>query len=452
MAVFCFFTRYRSFLSMSLLLMAISCDDAAGNGTDDGGTVSYVGTNYYIDSQNGDDENSGKSESEPWASFANIKKGIFSPGDSLLIRRGSEFDEMLLIEDSGAKGAPVVISDYGDLSLPAPSFTNTVFSPEQNEYGNCVRIKGSHVVLENIYCYGTVADLPEDAGDFLTMWELGAIYIDKSATNCVVRNNEINDCGVGVKSYGEYAVIDGNYIHDCNRVLKKWSWGPIAIWLGADCQEVCNNTIVNYSVVDPHISWGPGSYGGGADGGAIEIDDARIDKYNIEIHHNYTRDNQGFIEVTWTDVEQNPDYRNFHVHHNVCDDYQQFVALWCGKNCLFEYNTIIRRKKNANDWGIFNIASDDSGNIVRNNIIVTEKNIPVFLVGSGNNFRPATVIVNNLYWAADEQDEMPEFGYEGPGDDYIIGNPEFVDYSGNSKNDFRLKDDSPYKGIGIGAL
>ncbi len=46
-----------------------------------------------------------------------------------------------------------------------------------------------------------------------------------AAKNCIVRNNEIFDCGVGIRSYGEHAIIEYNNIHDCNRVLKKYTWG-----------------------------------------------------------------------------------------------------------------------------------------------------------------------------------------------------------------------------------
>ena len=67
--------------------------------------------------------------------------------------------------------------------------------------------------------------------------------------------------------------------------------------------------IIDYSVVDPRINWGPNGYGRGADGSAFEIDDARIPKSNIAIHHNYTRGNQGFLEVTWADLARNPTYR-----------------------------------------------------------------------------------------------------------------------------------------------
>lgn len=438
-------------IGMVFLLTSLSSVACTKPSTGDTGK-DYRRISYYVDSNNGNDANDGLSESQAWSSFSNVRKGLLMPGDSLRIKRGSEYSEMLVITDSGQPGLPIVITDYGDKSLCAPSFTNTVFNPENNDYGNCVRLKGSNIILENIYCHHTIANLEEDAGGFLVMWELGAIFIDKTAVNCIVRNNEIFDCGVGIKSYGRNIIIDNNYIHDCNRVLKKWNWGPIGIWLGADCQEVRNNVIINYSVVDPMINWGAGSYGGGADGGAIEIDDARADKSDINIHHNYSRDNQGFIEVTWTDVEQNPDYRNFYIHHNVCDDYQQFVALWCGRDCRFENNTIIRRKKNANDWGIFNITQNDSYNIVRHNIIVTEKDIPVFLVGSQNNSIPRTDIDSNLFWAYDSSDNKPDFGYEGPGKNAEIGNPQFVNYNGMTMEDFALQKDSPYKDFGVGAF
>ena len=65
---------------------------------------------------------------------------------------------------------------------------------------------------------------------------------------------------------------------------------------------------------------------------------------------------------------------------------------------------------------------------------------------------PDTKIYNNLYWAADRNEGKPDFGYEGPGEDYIIADPQFVNYSGIKKDDFKLKDSSPYKTVGIGAF
>ena len=284
---------------------------------------------YFVDSVDGKVLNSGLSEDTAWQSFSNIEATTFHPGDTIKFKRGSQFNGSLIIDDSGNAEHPIMLTDYGDAALASPSFTNATFDPQDGGFGNCIRLKGSFIVVENLYFHHTVAELSGRIG-FSTMWELGALYIDKNARHCLVRNNEFFDCGVGIKSYGEDAVIRGNYLHDCNRILKEWNWGPIGIWLGGDRQEVSYNRIVNYKVVDPRINWGPNGYGSGADGSAIEIDDARVAKNRISIHHNYSRDNQGFIEVTWSDLARNPSYRGFKIHHNVSDDFQQFIALWRG--------------------------------------------------------------------------------------------------------------------------
>lgn len=434
---------------ISLTLMGVSIYLAFGNCSKGKGIGERKPVAYYIDSESGNDTNEGTSEDTPWKTLQKIEKTQLYPGDTVRFKRGASFTGPLYITNSGDDQNYITFSDYGDEQF-APAFTNPIFDQENGNFGNCIRIQGSYIVLENLYCHNTVAQLPENIGGFTTMWELGAIYVDKQAKHCIVRNNELFDCGVGIKSYGRHTLIENNFIHDCNRVLKKWSWGPIGIWLGSDYQEVCHNKIFNYSAVNPCITWGPDSYGGGADGGAIEIDDARFDKSNISIHHNYTRDCQGFLEVTWSDVQQNPNYTDFAIHHNVSDDFQQFIALWCGTGCRIENNTIIRRKVNVNDWGVFNITQKNSKNFIRNNIIVVENDVVIFNVGKNGNAQPANIIENNLYYAASGTLNM---GKEGPGDTPIFGNPFFVNYRENAiAEDLSIIGKSPAidKGLELG--
>ena len=430
---------------ITLILLGVIIFFGFSNCSKDNGEKRPV--TYYIDSKSGNDANEGISEDFPWKSLQKVEDVRLYPGDTVRFKRGSAFTGPLYITNSGNSQNYITLTDYGDDQLPSPAFTNPVFDPAKENFGNCIRIQGSYVIVENLYCHNTVAELPENTGGFTTMWELGAIYIDKQAQHCIVRSNELFDCGVGIKSYGRYALIENNFIHDCNRVLKEWSWGPIGIWLGADYQEVCYNKIFNYSAVDPRITWGPDSYGGGADGGAIEIDDARNDKSNISIHHNYTRDCQGFLEVTWSDVQQKPNYTGFAIHHNVSDDYQQFIALWRGAGCRIENNTIIRRKVNVNDWGVFNITQNNSKNFIRNNIIVVENDVVVFNVGKNGNAQPANIIENNLYYAASGTLNM---GKEGPGIMPIFENPLFVNYRENAvPEDFYITWESPAIDIGL---
>jgi hypothetical protein len=401
---------------------------------------------YYIDSEIGNDTNDGLSETTAWRSLARIDEIDLLPGDTIKFKRGSGFQGTLYINDSGEENKYIVLTSYGDTNDHPPAFTSTVFSPGESKYGNCIRLTGDYIIVENLHFEHTVAELSGNLG-FPVMWELGAIYIDKTASHCIVRNNEIFDCGVGIKSYGEYALITRNYIHDCNRILKEWSWGPLAIWLGGDYQEVSYNRIYNYSVVDPRISWGPNSYGGGADGGAIEIDDGRVPKSHIEIHHNYTRDNQGFIEVTWTDLVQNPPYTDFSIHHNVCDDYQQFIALWVGSGCRIENNTVIRRKRNVCDWGVFNMTQYNGQNFVRNNLVITENDIEIFPGGKQKTSHARSIISHNLFFAVSGELKM---GVEGPGLNPVTSDPQLVNYT-NARDaaDFRLTASSPAVNSGL---
>ncbi len=433
---------HRAFLCLAALVLIRVVDVRA---QDETGLV----RTYFVDSVAGKDFHDGRSVATAWQSLSRVQATRLSPGDTLRFKRGSRFETALRITDSGNVEHPIVLTDYGDADDDPPAFTNGQFNPEGGQFGNCIRLQGDFIVVENLYFYQTVAALSGRIG-FATMWELGALYIDKSAAHCVVRDNEFFDCGVGIKSYGAGAVIRNNYLHDCNRILKEWNWGPIGIWLGADDQEVCYNRIINYRAVDPRINWGPNGYGGGADGSAIEIDDARVDKSRISIHHNYSRDNQGFLEVTWSDLARHPSYQGFMIHHNVSDDFQQFVALWRGAACRIENNTIVRRKVNANDWGVFNLTQNNSTNRIRNNVVVVEQGVVVFNLGKDGTAQPNTVIENNLYFAASGKLDM---GLEGPGVGARFGDPMFVNYAGgNSAVDFALTASSPAinRGLDLG--
>lgn len=74
---------------------------------------------YYIDSLYGDDNNPGTSEKEPLKSLARIEELKLGPGDQVLLKRGSVFeDESLVITASGTKGNPIVFTSYGTGPLP----------------------------------------------------------------------------------------------------------------------------------------------------------------------------------------------------------------------------------------------------------------------------------------------------------------------------------------------
>src|SRR5690606_26563780 len=139
---------------------------------------------YYIDSKAGNDNNNGKSENRPFKSLDRLGRVQLQAGDSIRFKRGSSYVGPLWIMHSGSKENYITITDYGNAKDAAPSFTNPVF--EQDNFGNCIRIKGSYVIVENLYFHNTAAF---KTGDYKTdgwnTWEMGALYIDKGAEHCI---------------------------------------------------------------------------------------------------------------------------------------------------------------------------------------------------------------------------------------------------------------------------
>ncbi|QTQ17888.1 Rib/alpha-like domain-containing protein [Bifidobacterium bifidum] len=79
-----------------------------------------TGTTYYVSSTHGDDGNAGTDQNHPWKTLdkVNAIATDLKPGDSVLLERGSMFqDQYLHIKDtSGTADAPITIADYGDAS------------------------------------------------------------------------------------------------------------------------------------------------------------------------------------------------------------------------------------------------------------------------------------------------------------------------------------------------
>lgn len=73
---------------------------------------------YYVDSQYGNDDHSGKSQKLAWKSLAKVNAQTLVPGDQVFFKRGGKWDGQLLPKGSGSKGKPIVITAYGKGDLP----------------------------------------------------------------------------------------------------------------------------------------------------------------------------------------------------------------------------------------------------------------------------------------------------------------------------------------------
>ena len=83
-------------------------------------------TTYYVDALNGNDRNQGISQDAPWRTLAKVNESSFSPGDTILLRRGSVWREQFNFPSSGTSAAPITIDAYGNGPLPVVSGADLV--------------------------------------------------------------------------------------------------------------------------------------------------------------------------------------------------------------------------------------------------------------------------------------------------------------------------------------
>jgi len=374
---------------------------------------------YYINSQVGNDSNNGVSFKLPWKSLKKLEKITFHSGDSILFAKNSVFQGGITFKSSGSIENPIVISSYGEGSLP--SFSN----PHQDEVnGNVFQVSGSHLVIDGlsfIKCANAISKNDK------SIMEVGAIFTQTDTQNITIKNCEFTDCPIGVNITGQHSLITGNTFKDCNRFLSNPDWGPIGIVIGNAYNEISYNSCSNYVKVG-------GNYG--ADGGFIELDDrffgAKV--HDIKIHHNKSFDNMGFLEV-----ERKVEGDNLDVYYNLSDDYQQFIFYWGGDNSKIENNTVIRTKQSLNG-AVNTLFTMRNGNFfLRNNIFVLANGIQVLATAPYNEGNYNHVVhENNLYYCTDRSTDDPCGKSLGAGE--LIANPDFVNINvGN----YHLNPESP---------
>lgn len=75
-------------------------------------------TTYYIDSVDGNNAHAGTSPDAPWKDFTNVNGRVLGPGERLLLRRGSVFNQELNVSARGVQDNWAEIGAYGDGARP----------------------------------------------------------------------------------------------------------------------------------------------------------------------------------------------------------------------------------------------------------------------------------------------------------------------------------------------
>lgn len=392
------------------------------------------GTEYYVSSIHGQSDGTG-SQSKPWSSVASVDGHAFSPGDTIYFERGSSFTGGFEISSSGSEGQPITYTAYG--TGADPKFSNPDYAVLN---GNAIQVHGSYIVIDGLY-FHDCAIAP--AGTRGGSRKVGAIFIKPTGNHNIIQNCEITRSPMCIQVYGQYNLITRNYIHD-NSEFARPGWWAVGLMICNSNNEISYNEINNCRSASNSYGW---------DGGAIELDDRDLPKDNIYVHHNRTRDNQGFLEI----VEGSPSVKNLRVAYNVVNDYQQFLRLSSTEieNCRVENNTVMIRESflipSMFDFSWFgttgigkSYGTKDPASILtyRNNIFWLQGNDKVSPYGDFPHD-------HNIYWRP--RDKVKR-GWAILGADAELGegdrivDPKFVN---RREGDFRLQPDSPAIGAGV---
>ncbi len=377
---------------------------------------------YYFDSQNGKDSHDGLSKNAALKSHSKVETLNLQAGDTVYFKRGSSWEGGIQINDSGAKGSPIILTNYGRGELP--KFSNPDWS---DNTGNAIRFNGDYLVADGL-CFHDVPPPPK--GGFLTVWSAGALRILLGADHCIIRNCFFDEVPKAIQSHGEYTLITHNKLTGRQVLLGSKYWGPIGIQLGIGNQEISYNTIEEFWVTEGH-AWG-------GDGGAIEMDDGRNHKNNVYIHHNRTSNNCGFLEISWNYDIEHMEVWNLRVAFNLSSDFQSIGFLEAPLHDSYIDNNTFDRTRQLH----FNSAMEvQLGKPkVRNNLIILAGPFPYPSDDSILHVSPQ----NNWYYQLTNPDTV-YFPESAAGN----GDPRLLHFVPGEESDYHLADDSPLRGAGL---
>ena len=236
---------------------------------------------YYVDSSGGNDESSGTSELNAWQSISKVSSTTFSPGDNILLKCGSVWDDQQLWpKGSGSSGNLIVIDKYGTGDLPVLNgngvIQDVVYLYNQQWW------EISHLEITN-YREGDDPSDPDNLkrGVYVQAEDIGAVHhihllnlvihsvngVYDSSGNFGKNNGGIHYeiTGTSTPTYFDDFLIDGCYIHDIDRtgISNNSSWSERTdvtntSWVPS-LNVVIRNTIVeraSHNAVIPRVSDG----------------------------------------------------------------------------------------------------------------------------------------------------------------------------------------------------
>jgi hypothetical protein len=349
-----------------------------------------------------------------WRTLRAVQSHRFRPGDVIHFRRGSTWSGGLTIDDAGAPDSPISFTTYGQGKRP-------VITNPGNRYNRTVgiEVEASWIIVEGLL----IRDVYE-----------AGIHIADGANHNIIRDVEITNAGGGVGIDGQHNLVTRCYIHDLNMIINtpggNNDYGAVGVWIYDSYNEVSYNRMVNCKA---------SCYDYGTDGGAVEWWSKWGSIEGSYVHHNWSSNNNGFLEVG----SRGGTVRDNMVAYNVSvnDDWFALFSLTGSfatqvHDFRIENNTIIQQGA-ASDWSccalVLNGRATPDAIMLRNNIFYLENWSLSHNYGFGHQ--------HNIY----SLHGKAELGLT-PGVGEIEADPRFVD---RESQNYHLRPDSPAIDAGL---
>jgi hypothetical protein len=482
-------TSKKHLLILLSLLFLIACSKTTSEKLTDkpSENVDPKGSNYYVDSANGDDKNTGLSSTAAWKTLVNVNSKTFSPRDSILLKKGSSWEGNLALKGSGKAGFPIVVSSYGTGAKPhimgngkidhvlllenvdyweinnIEISNNTI--PTGNRTGIMIRclqpVLKKHFRITNTYIHDIMGDYSfemrgKNTGGIAIMGgpdtkfddiliencEIGninrvGIYTNltdaKNATkgkrpftNLVIRNNKIHHCaGDGaIIRYAYRPIISHNTVYETHNGPEELVEHGVALW-----SRSTDEALFEYNEVY--------NTRGGMDGQAFDAD---LDSYRTIVQYNYSHDNEGGFMLVYGSSSDAIVRYNISVNDGLKGKHIFDFPVWTNPrgSGIFHNNTVVIP---AN---ISTVIADEALETARfyNNIFYNlGSGKPVVRSGGKTGIFKNNVFVG--YTASDIPETNPFLA------DPLITAPLTVNLGFNNTQNFKLKNNSPYLDKGI---
>jgi len=415
---------------------------------------SATAAEHHVDCRDGDDDHTGRSPAAAWLSLGKVGATTFSPGDAILLKRGTRCTGTLWPKGSGEPGRPIRIGAYGEGPLPIVDAAGAeaavrLFNQQHWHIEHLEAVGGSpygihvsgnegvlrHLRIRNVVVHGVTGEVKAKSSGLVvvaaggrgqtfedvvidgvtaydtTQW--AGILVNGSATadkklrarNVTIRNSIVHDVyGDGIVLFQvEDGLIEKSAAWRTGLQPRETIGTPNGIWAWR-----CNRCTVQ---------WTEGFFidSPGVDGGVYDIDWGCDD--NV-IQYNYGHDAMGYCASVFAANRETT--TNSVVRYNICVNNGRspklarrqgdlFISTWDDgtldgvriHNNTFYWNPPIDAPVLQMDHADF---TGTRTNVFQNNLV--HSTVPRMIRTSGD-----LRFDNNLYWYVGSRE--PEWSYAG---------------------------------------